>query len=512
MINSEYIGMRFRLLTYHICSLLVLMTIASCTPTIPDNAVPNGEDVDIYPDYTDVYVPYNIAPLNFHINREGKADFVSVVEDAEGQKLVAGGVNAQFDEDDWHAMLERNKGKDLMVTVYVKAAEKWERYNAFTIHVAEEPIDEYISYRLIEPSYVSYRSMQLCQRNLTNFDESVIYANTEMSRRDEGEEYQCVNCHSYQNYHTDNFQFHARQYKGGTIVVHDGKITKLNLKTDSTIAAGVYPSWHPTAPIIAYSVNHTVQAFLIDDPDHKIEVLDTLSDMILYYVDTNEVQIVQKTKDSMETTPGWSPKGDALYYCSAYHPVEGPNIHFELSNHYDSIRYDIIRQSYDVATRTLGEPDTVFKASEINKSASFPRVSPDGRYLLFGLADYGYFHIWHKSSDLFVIDLNDMSRRRLGKMNSNDVEGYHAWSSNGRWIVFSTRREDGNYSRAYIGYFDKNGKDYKAFAVPQRDPLYNKRLMKSFNVPEFMVQKVQVSPQELADVIRQDPIPAKLFK
>ena len=269
MINSENIGMRFRLLTYHICSLLVLMTIASCTPTIPDNAVPNGEDVDIYPDYTDVYVPYNIAPLNFHINREGKADFVSVVEDAEGQKLVAGGVNAQFDEDDWHAMLERNKGKDLMVTVYVKAAEKWERYNAFTIHVAEEPIDEYISYRLIEPSYVSYRSMQLCQRNLTNFDESVIYANTEMSRRDEGEEYQCVNCHSYQNYHTDNFQFHARQYKGGTIVVHDGKITKLNLKTDSTIAAGVYPSWHPSAPIIAYSVNHTVQAFLIDDPDHK---------------------------------------------------------------------------------------------------------------------------------------------------------------------------------------------------------------------------------------------------
>jgi hypothetical protein len=78
--------------------------------------------------------------------------------------------------------------------------------------------------------------------------------------------------------------------------------------------------------------------------------------------------------------------------------------------------------------------------------------------------------------------------------------------------VFSTRREDGNYSRAYIGYFDKYGKDYKAFVVPQRDPLYNKRLMKSFNVPEFMVQKVKISPQELANVISQDPIPAKIYR
>jgi hypothetical protein len=128
------------------------------------------------------------------------------------------------------------------------------------------------------------------------------------------------------------------------------------------------------------------------------------------------------------------------------------------------------------------------------------------------MADYGYFHIWHISSDVYVIDLNDMSRRRLANMNSNDVEGYHSWSSNGRWIVFSTRRDDGNYSRAYIGYFDKNGKDYKAFAVPQRDPLYNKRLMKSFNVPEFMVEKVTIAPQELADVIRQDAIPAQIYQ
>ncbi len=512
-LQTEYMKRMKRLsLIYQVCCLSLLAIVLACTPNVPENAVPNGEDVDIYPDYTDVYVPYNIAPLNFHINYVGEADFVSVVEDASGVRLVAGGQDAQFDEDEWHSLLESNKGKTLTVTVYVGQADSWKCFNTFEIHVAEEPIDEYISYRLIEPSYVNYRSMQLCQRNLTNFDESVIYANTEMSLRNEASEYQCVNCHSYQNYHTDNFQFHARQYKGGTVVVSNGKPVKVNLKTDSTIAAGVYPAWHPTAPVIAYSINHTVQAFVIDDPDHKIEVLDTLSDMVLYHVDTNEVQIVQKTKDSMETTPGWSPKGDMLYYCSAYYPVDSENIHFELGNHYDSIRYDIIRQAYDVKTRKLGEPDTVFKASELGKSASFPRISPDGRYLLFGMADYGYFHIWHISSDLYVIDQNDMSRRRLANMNSNDVEGYHSWSSNGRWIVFSTRRDDGNYSRAYIGYFDKNGKDYKAFAVPQRDPLYNKRLMKSFNVPEFMVEKVTISPQELADVIRQDAIPAQIYQ
>ena len=498
--------------TYIITLISLAMLIASCTPEVPRDARDNNKNVSIFPDYTEVVIPPNIAPCNFHINDTTATDFVTVVEGRDGQQIVTGGVDATFGESKWHQLVEQNKGSELSVTVYAKTREGWEHYRPFTISVAEEPIDEYISYRIIEPSYKNYGSITLRQRNLTNYDESVIYSNEEINMQDAESSYQCVNCHSYQNYHTDNFQFHVRHNKGGTVIVSGGKAVKYNLKTDSTIGAGVYPAWHPSEPVIAYSLDHTVQAFLIDGPKHKIEVLDTLSDMVLYYVDTNEIQTVRKTKDWYETTPGWSPKGDMLYYCTAYFPIDAAGTHYDLGNHYDRILYDIVRHPYDVKTRTIGEADTVFKASTIGKSASFPRVSPDGRYLLFGLADYGYFHVWHRSSDLHVIDLQTMEERSLTDMNSQETDSYHAWSSNGRWIVFSTRREDGNYTRAYIGYFDKNGKEHKPFAVPQSDPLFNKKFMKSFNATEFMVEPVKFSPQELAVAVQKAPVQAKFYK
>lgn len=511
MIFEKENSMR-RYLTISSALIAVIALFAACSTSVPKDAKDNHKTVTVFPDYMEVTIPYNIAPLNFHVDDDDAEDYVSVVEDKNGNQLVAGGQDAQFDEDDWHALLAENKGKNLTVTVYVQKQGQWEKYKPFTISVAEDPIDEYISYRYIEPGYQNYNDLTLNQRNLTNFDESIIFSNKMLSGVDMESEYQCINCHACQNYHTDNLQFHIRQYKGGTIIVNDGKAEKCNMKTDSTIASGVYPAWHPTEPVIAYSVNNTVQAFLIKDADHKIEVMDTLSDLILYYVDTNDVQIVQKTNDSYETFPSWSPDGKTLYYCSAYFPIVGKKHHFEMGNHYDKLYYDLIRQSYDYKTRTLGEPDTVFKASEKSKSASQPRISPDGRYLLFSMSDYGYFNIHHVMSDLYVQDLRTYEVRPLKAMSSDKADSYHAWSSNGRWIVFSTRREDGNYTRLYIGYFDKNGKDHKAFALPQKSPLYNKEFMKSFNVPEFMVEPVKISPRELAEAASKEAKSAKLYK
>lgn len=493
-------------------SLCTFILMFSCTPSVPKDAQVINKDVSIFPDYTNVTIPYNIAPLNFHINDDAAEYYVAVIKDQKGKQLVAGGQDVKFDESDWHNMLKDNKSKELSVTVYVQKKGIWMQYKPFKITVAEDFIDEYISYRIIEPSYQNYNELTLCQRHLTDYNEVVIFSNKTLSATDPVTKYQCINCHSYQNYHTNNFQFHIRQYNGGTMIIHNGKIDKINLKTDSTIAAGVYPSWHPTEPIIAYSVNNTVQTFLINDAKHKIEVIDTLSDLIIYHVNTNEVQIVQKTVDSYETFPSWAPSGDMLYYCSAYYPIKGTAHHYALGAHYDKIYYDIIRQSYDVKTSKFGEPDTVFKASAIYKSASQPRISPDGRYLLFSLSNFGYFNIHHVGSDLCIKDLKMGNILPLKALNSDNADSFHSWSSNGRWILFSSRREDGNYTRLFISYFDKNGKDHKAFVVPQKDPLYDKKLMKSFNVPEFMVEPVGISARDIADVAVKKATAAKLYK
>ena len=62
---------------------------------------------------------------------------------------------------------------------------------------------------------------------------------------------------------------------------------KSDLKTDSTISAGVYPAWHPTLPLIAYSTNHTGQSFHTRSKA-KIEVQDSESDIILYDIEKND--------------------------------------------------------------------------------------------------------------------------------------------------------------------------------------------------------------------------------
>ncbi|MBQ2585371.1 MAG: PD40 domain-containing protein, partial [Bacteroidaceae bacterium] len=78
----------------------------------------------------------------------------------------------------------------------------------------------------------------------------------------------------------------------------------------------------------------------------------------------------------------------------------------------------------------------------------------------------------------------------------------HTWSSNGRWIIYSSRRDDGNYTRPYICYFDKNGTAHKPFILPQKSTKFYQQLFKSFNVPEFMVQPVTISRRQLLKTVR----------
>ena len=148
--------------------------------------------------------------------------------------------------------------------------------------------------------------------------------------------------------------------------------------------------------------------------------------------------------------------------------------------------------AFDAKTRTFGKPNLEVNCVSENKSASVPRVSPDGRYLLFTLGDYGQFHIWHRSANLYVKNLQTGEVRPLSLANSNDAESYHTWSSNGRWIVFASRRDDGSYTRLYVSYFDKKGREHKPFLLPQRDPEQNVLLMKSYNVPELTKDAVEV--------------------
>lgn len=484
--------------------LLLTLLASSCKQSVPRDAKLQSAPIAISPDYREITIPSNIAPLDFKIKDEAD-EYLTRVYASKGDEIIADGQNVHINLKKWKQLLDENKGDTLYMEIFLKKNDKWLKYPTVKNYIATEEIDPYISYRLIEPSYVGYEVMTINQRNLTNFDENVIYNNYALSAGDNG---QCVNCHSYQNYNRDgNMQMHVRQLKGGTVIVTGNQIKKVNLKTAHTLSAGVYPSWHPHAMLIAYSTNDTGQNFHTRDRE-KIEVQDLASDLILYDVDKNEVRDIANEKDEFETFPYWSADGKYLYYVSAHYVLQKGSENQDLRENYKKLKYSLFRKPFDLKTMTFGATDTLFMASEYGKSATFPRESPDGKYLLFTLGDYGNFHIWHKSSDLYLMNLETKQVRPLKEANSPDVDSYHSWSSNGRWIIFSSRRDDGSYTRPYIAYFDKTGKAHKPFILPQEDPDYYAQLFKSYNIPEFMVKPVEATHYQLVKAIEKDAVNA----
>ena len=230
----------------------------------------------------------------------------------------------------------------------------------------------------------------------------------------------------------------------GSVLIDGKKITKLNTKTPETVSNFVYMYWHPNGNYLAATVCDTYQNFFINNPN-TLEVLDHNSDIVIYDVKKNEVFSCEalNSKDAWQIFPAFSPDGKSLYFSSTA-AVDS------ISKNFRQMTYSLCRVDFDPETRTLGQQvDTLYNGRANNKSVSFPRISPDGKYLAFTLQEYGGFGVWHKDAELYMIRLSDGKTYPLTEANSAEGESYHSWSHNNRWLVFSSRRLDGLYTRPF---------------------------------------------------------------
>jgi len=479
-------------------TIVLVALLTSCHQVqVPEAFKKVDKSPQIYPDYCDVTVPINIAPLTFEW--DGACDEIVARFTVDDLQMVFGGDAVQPGMKQWRELTSKASGKSIGVEVYVRQGEEWSGYKPFSITVSKDSIDPYISYRLISPSYVTYEDLTLNQRCLENYDEEVMVDNMLCGTEVNG---QCVNCHNYQQYDPERMQFHARQNHGGTVINYNGKLRKINMRNDSILSAGVYPAWHPWLPLIVYSTNLTSQSFHTRH-SNKIEVFDAGSDLIAYDVERNEATNIENDPDEFEVFPAWAPDGKTVYYCSAHFEFRDTVEHsIEVIQRAKEVKYNIYKKSFDPETFTFGPREIVFRADSLDLSATLPRISPDGRYLMFTLGKYGVFHIWHHEADLYLIDLKQNRIRNMTEINSRDTESYHSWSSNGRWVVFSSRRDDGDYTRPFIAHIGRNGVGSKPFELPQADPDYHRQFMKSYNIPEFMRGPVKVKPQEFARLLK----------
>lgn len=469
----------------------VLLT--SCSIDLSD-CKQTDKNATIYPDYSGITIPCNIAPLNFIVKAE--ADQYAVIYKVSGKEIFRVNSNdgvISVPSKKWSRLLKAASGREYVVEICVKKEGSWYKYNAITNKISSDSIDDYLVYRLIEPGFETWNKMGIYQRCLNTFDESPIMENT-MSDGN------CMNCHSFCMNDNNTMLFHMRADHSGTYIYKDDKLEKVDTKTDSTLGPGVYPSWHPGGEFVAFSTNRIVQTFHAI-PDKKIEVLDTLSDVIVYNIRTHLVSTVPAiaSKGRLETFPSWSPDGKSLYFCSA--KAVAPK-------EYQNIRYDLLSISFNPENGSFGSVDTVYKATDTGKSISFPRISPDGKFAMFCMSDYGNFSIWHPESDLYLFNLE--TKELLNPdINSAQTESYHTWSANGRWLVFSSRRSDGLYTRPYFSQMDEKGVFSKPFILPQKDPLFYDRFLKSYNIPELVKSKVKLNPRIISGELGKEPIQAK---
>ena len=456
----------------------------------------------IRPDYIDAVIPPNIAPLNFLVEEPG-TDYAVRVRSAQGGLIdvVSRTARIVIPLSRWRQLLSANRGRKLYFDVCVRRGDgQWARFEPIINTIADADIDGYLFYRLMKPIYILRKNLTIYQRDLQTYEQSVVVSNRSFQGG-------CINCHTFAPHHPDRMIVHSRGSEdtpewSGMTVVCQGKVSKVDTRT--LVRSGesdrgrikkslpAYTAWHPDGSLAAFSANYISQFFHAAGENR--DVFDGESDLALYHVDSNTVTTAPDISkpDRLETFPTWSPDGRYLYFCST-NPLS--------IDQYKDVRYDLMRIRYEADSGRWGKVETVLLAEDTGLSIAEPRVSPDGRWVLFCMSDYGSFPAYQPSSDLYLLDLETRQHHRLA-LNSPRCESWHCWSSNSRWIAFASKRHDGVFSRIYFSYIDQEGRSHKPVLLPQKDPTYYDRSIKTYNVPELARTPAPASARSLAQVIR----------
>ena len=438
----------------------------------------------IYPDYIGVTIPADIAPLNFNFADETINRMDVVVKGSKGGELHVNGEWADFDIDEWHVLTAQNLGGRLTVTVCTEKDGQWTQYKDFDIFVSEARLDDWgLTYRRIKPGYEVGGDIGIYQRELSSFDEYAIITETVVPGR-------CFNCHTANRTNPNRLTMQMRGEGGGTMIQKDGHQMWVETKTDSTKAAGSYSYWHPQGDYVALAVNSVHQAFFTGT-GQRIEVYHTFSNVEVLDTRTNELILSPLLQtDDLEIFPAFSHDGKWLYY-STSKPCRVPA-------EYEKVKCSLCRIAFDAEKGVFGETvDTLLNGPATDKSYVLARPSYDGRWLMYCASSRGNFPVSQNDADLWLMDLKTGESRELKELNTPQSESYHNWNGNSRWFVFSSKREDGMYTKLYLASIDARGKVSKPFLLPQRHPRkFYREMMDAYNCPDFTKSKVELDAHE----------------
>ena len=428
----------------------------------------------IYPEYQDVTIPCNIAPLNFRY--EGASRPVTTFT-YDGKVIRKRGKKVCWDLDQWREMLSEAAGRDIVVESSVLPGWVW--------HVSGEPIDSYLSYRLIEPGFEVWNEVEIEERCLEDFSTRTLssYRNTANK---------CMNCHIHSHSRGDLSMLYVRGTGGGAILNRDGALRKLDLRDSLMISSTVYGEIHPSGRWGVFSTNVIIPGFHTAG-SARMEIFDTASDLVVADFDSCRMITTPAFArgDTFETFPAFSADGSEVFYCSADT--------VSLPGNVKNLRYALLRTPF--RDGMLGPQMDTVRSLSSGGSVCHPKASPDGRWLMYTVADYGTFPIWHQECHLELMDLTTGEIVPTDGLHADRSDTYHSWSSGGRWFVFASKRGDGQYGKPYFCHIDADGNISKPFVLPQKDPSFYDFTLLSFNIPDLSSSPVPFDSDDVARLL-----------
>jgi tetratricopeptide (TPR) repeat protein len=181
----------------------------------------------------------------------------------------------------------------------------------------------------------------------------------------------------------------------------------------------------------------------------------------------------------VQTGGVWTPDGKQLVFCRAEAKEPYPKGHKWPASAGDSyetpIQYDLYRMPF--AEGRGGRPEPLPGASHNGRSNTFPKVSPDGRWIVFVQCRNGL--LMRPDSELYIMPVEGGTPRRM-RCNTSLMNSWHSFSPNGRWMVFSSKSRS-PYTQMFLTHLDADGHDSPAILIPN-----STAANRAVNIPEFV--------------------------
>jgi tetratricopeptide (TPR) repeat protein len=191
----------------------------------------------------------------------------------------------------------------------------------------------------------------------------------------------------------------------------------------------------------------------------------------------------------VQTDGVWSPDGKYIVFARAEaeepYPANGKMAEFANDPNEVQIQYDLYRIPFNEGRG--GSPEPIAGASANGMSNNFPKVSPDGKWIVFVKCHNG--QLMRPDSELYIVPAEGGEARRL-RANKLPMNSWHSFSPNGRWLVFSSKRRS-PYTQMYLTHIDEQGNDTPAILVEN-----STAANRAVNIPEF----VNIPPDGLVKI------------